>query len=88
MHVLEAALLANLMQSQHRALRGDCLVEPQVYWPFDERQVLSWYELPRPGGPPIWRLLLGRLAGLRRQIALESDERTETARTAGARPAT
>lgn len=87
MHVLEAALLANLMQSRHRALRGDCLVEPQVYWPFDGGHILSWYELPRPGGVPTWRRLLGRIGRLLANNAGNGVSQTETGRTAGARPA-
>ena len=87
MHVLEAALLANLMQSRHRVLRGDCLVEPQVYWPFDGEDILSWYELPRPGGMPFWRRLVGRIARLLANSAGNDVSQTGTGRAAGARPA-
>jgi hypothetical protein len=87
MHVLEAALLANLMQSRHRALRGDSLVEPRVYWPYDGGRSLSWYELPRPGGIPVWRGLLGRAARLLANRVGNDVSQAETERTAGVRPA-
>ena len=84
MHVLEAALLANLMQSRHRTLRGDCLVEPRVYWPYDGGQILSWYELPRPGGIPLWRRLHRRIARL---LATSAGNDVSQGCTAGERPA-
>ena len=90
MHVLEAALFANLVQSPRRALRGDCLVEPQVYCPSDERETLRLDQLPPPGRRPKFRLLLASLALLSgRLVARAKRARAPSAAAdvAGATPA-
>ena len=47
MHVLEAALVANLMQSPRRTILGDCRIEPQIGWPLDRRQFAELTEMAR-----------------------------------------
>jgi len=52
MHVLEAALIANLMQSPRRTILGDCRIEPQVNWPLDRHQFEELTEMVREAAVP------------------------------------
>jgi hypothetical protein len=71
MHVLEAALVANLMQSPRRTILEDCRIEPQIDWPLDRRQFEELTEMIREAQfPPLVVHKPNILARLRRWLTI------------------